>query len=167
MKSVASRFIACLLSSGLALSVGCGSKRGEVDMANAGFESGALAPWATYLAVQANISSERAHTGKFSLAEDSASGSEYQDVKGLQGGANYTVSAWVSGDVGSTATAQIAVFDHGANVATFSPVVTPKPEWILVKHTVKVSSMGMLRVHLFRNEGTGKIFWDDVQVIRN
>jgi hypothetical protein len=147
---------------------GCSSSKSiQSDLANGGFENGELAPWATYLAVQATISSEQAHDGKFSLAEDSGRGSVYQDVKGLQGGVNYTVSAWVYADSGATASAQIAAYDPESNLATFSPVVPPKPAWELVKHTAKVSSVGTLRIHLFRNEGTGKIFWDDVRVSRN
>jgi hypothetical protein len=147
---------------------GCSSSQSvRSDLVNGGFESGAMDPWATYLAVQVAISSERAHDGKFSLVEHSGKGSVYRDVKGLQGGVQYTVSAWVYAEPGATASAQIAVYDPGSNIATFSPAVFPKPAWELVSHTVKVSSGGILRIHLFRNEGTGKLFWDDVQVSRN
>jgi hypothetical protein len=99
--------------------------------------------------------------------EDSGYGSEYQNVKGLEAGANYTVEAWVSADIGTTATAQIAAYDPGANVATFSAAVTPAPGWTLLKHTVRVSSAALIRIHLFRNAGSGSIFWDDVKVSRD
>lgn len=133
-------------------------------LVNGGFETGALAPWDKYMAVQPTVSSDRAHSGKFSVSESTAKGSIYQDVRGLQPGAQYAVSAWVSSTPGTSATAQIAVWDPGSSVATFSTPITPTAEWKLVTKNVSATSGGILRIHLFRNEGDGTIYWDDVQV---
>jgi len=135
---------------------------------NGGFESGAMDPWTPFQAVHADVVGSPSHSGKFSLAESGAKGSVYQDVNGLAPGAGYTVSAWVSGSPDATATAQIAVFDAGVSAATFSGTINPTASWQLLKYEFKVSaaSKGIARIHLFRNEGNGTIFWDDVQVSR-
>jgi hypothetical protein len=135
----------------------------QVLVPNAGFESGASAPWIPYGAVRTSITSKR-HGGKFSLAEISGYGSIYQDVKGLQPGAEYTISAWISSEPGATATAQVAAWDPSTNIATSSMATNPKPDWMLVALEMKANSRGVLRVHLVRNEGKGPIFWDDVEV---
>ena len=150
--------LGCLLLSGACSS----QKRSPVNLANSDFENGTVAPWSTFQAVQASISSERVHGGRFSLAEDSGNGSVYADVRGLQDGAEYTVSAWVFAEPGTVAAAQIAVFDGKA--ATFSPAVTPRGAWEPIRHAAKAPSDGTLRIHLFRNNGTGKVYWDDVHI---
>ena len=159
----------CLISlvpAGLSLSSCCSSSKGSpVNLANSDFESGVVAPWVAFQAVQASISSDRVHGGKFSLAEDSGKGSVYGDVKGLLDGAEYTVKAWVFAEPGTTAAAQIGVFD--GKIATFSPTISPQGVWKPIKHLIKAPPDGAIRIHLFRNEGIGKVYWDDVQVSRN
>jgi len=131
---------------------------------NSGFEYSELSPWSTYLSVQIGLSSARAHTGTYSLMQTSGEGSVYQDITGLQPGHVYGIAAWVVASRNATATAQIAVFDPGNNVSTFSPVVSPDSIWQPIEHTVTVSPGGTLRIHLFRNQGAGTIYWDDVGV---
>jgi hypothetical protein len=139
-----------------------------VPVPNGGFENGTMEPWAPFGSVRAALDSNQVHGGKFSLAESAAKGSVYLDVKGLVPGVDYTISAWVSGSPDATATAQIAVFDAGSNVATFSDAINPTATWQLLKYEFKMSaaSQGLARIHLFRNDGNGVIFWDDVQIVR-
>jgi hypothetical protein len=139
-----------------------------VAVPNFGFENGILDPWTPFQAVQPALAGTPVHSGKFSLAESVAKGSVYQDVKGLTPGAGYTVSAWVCGSADDTAAAQIAVFDLGSQLAAFSGTISPTASWQVLKFDFKASaaSQGIVRIHLFRNEGNGTIFWDDVQVAR-
>jgi hypothetical protein len=139
-----------------------------VPVPNGGFENGTMEPWIPFQSVRAALDGTPVHSGKFSLAESAAKGSAYQDVRGLVPGVGYTVSAWVSGSPDATATAQIAVFDAGVPVATFSDTINPNAGWQLLKYEFKVSanSQGVARIHLFRNDGNGTIFWDDVQIVR-
>lgn len=141
-----------------------GSSNVKSLLLNPGFESGTLSPWRGFQAVQLNISSSHAHTGKFSLAESGAAGSAYQDVNGLTPGTQYEISAWVATEAGGTATAQIAAYDASANIATFSAAVLPQEKWQAIKHRVTLRSSGTLRIHLFRNNGSGSVFWDDVAI---
>lgn len=159
--------IIVLTASGTSCSSGT-KKDSGVPLPNGGFETGELAPWVPFQSVQAVVDTMQVRSGKFSLAESGAKGSVYEDVKGLAAGVTYTVSAWVSASPDATATAQIAVFDAGNNVASFSDAMTPKPAWQLLKYDFKVSanSQGIARIHLFRNDGKGTIFWDDVQIER-
>jgi hypothetical protein len=62
----------------------------------------------------------------------------------------------------------MAVFDPGSNVANFSNAINPATSWQLLKYEFKVSAaaQGVARIHLFRNEGNGTIFWDDVRIAR-
>jgi hypothetical protein len=135
-------------------------------LADADFEEPTLSAWPTFQNVTAVVSSARAHSGTHSLAETAGAGSVYQDLFGLTPGQIYQVVAWVAGTPGTTATAQISIYDPGANVATFSIPLTPKENWQMISHSARVSSQGILRVHLFRNPGSGTIFWDDVRVYR-
>jgi hypothetical protein len=149
---------------------GCGhTDRGsEVFVPNGGFEAGALKPWAPFQAVRAVVVTSPVYEGKFTLAESDAKGSVYQDLNGLASETDYTISARVSWSPDARATAQIAIFDPGTNIANFSSVLAPTPGWQLVHYDFKPStqSQGTLRVHLFRNEGSGTVFWDDVRVTR-
>jgi hypothetical protein len=135
-------------------------------LADADFEESTLSAWPTFQNVTAVVSSARAHSGKHSLAETAGAGSVYQDLFGLTPGQTYQVVAWVAGTPGTTATAQISIYDPGANVATFSTPLTPQENWQMISHSARVSSKGILRIHLFRNPGLGIIFWDDVRVYR-
>lgn len=129
---------------------------------NPGFEDGGLSAWSTYRSVQIGLSSARAHTGTYSLMETAGEGSVYQDVTGLEPGRVYGIAAWAAGSCEATATAQIAVFDPGSDVATFSSSVSPDSVWQPVEHRVTAGPGGILRIHLYRNQGAGVIYWDDV-----
>ena len=155
----------------VSLTSACGrstDKDRGVPVPNGGFENGTMEPWTPFQSVRAALDSSQVHSGKFSLAESAAKGSVCQDVRGLVSGVGYTVSGWVSGSPDATATAQIAVFDAGVPVATFSNTINPNASWQLLKYEFKVSanSQGIARIHLFRNDGSGTIFWDDVQIVR-
>lgn len=132
---------------------------------NADFEKGHLEPWKPYQGVHASITSENHHGGFYSLAESDGSGSVYQDITGLQPGKTYRITAWVSASPGATAPAQIAVWDPTANVARFSDAVMPNPTWQPIEMAMS-NTAGTLRIHLFRQQGTGTVYWDDVQVYK-
>jgi|SRR5271166_1224580 len=136
----------------------------EGKLADPGFEDSTLELWAPYQAVRAAVSNAQAHSGAQSLAETEGVGSVYQDVNGLELGKQYRISAWVATSSDATAGAQIAVFDPGANVAIFSKTLHPGTSWQLLSDFVTVSQAGTLRIHLFRTEGSGTIYWDDVGI---
>jgi hypothetical protein len=161
------RFILCSSKTDFGLSPDLSpAERLDDAIENPGFEDGILSPWDSFQDVRADVSTALAHTGSHSLAETTGVGSLYQDVTGLEAGKTYTVSAWVSATPDATATAQIAIWDPGRQVATFSGAVTPRQGWQLLLHTVNASSGGTIRIHLFRNQGSGTIFWDDVRIYR-
>jgi hypothetical protein len=158
-------FILCSSKTDFGLAASTQDFARHVDgVANAGFEGGSISPWTRFQAVHGDLTTVRAHSGRFSLAESVASGSFYQDVVGLQPGRRYAVTAWESGSRDATATAQIGVFDPGANMATFSRAVVAGERWQFLQDTVTVSASGVLRIHFFRNQGSGTVYWDDVTV---
>jgi hypothetical protein len=134
------------------------------QVTDSGFESGDLGYWTPFLSAHATIAMPEAHSGTRSMAELDGEGSFYQDVPGLQPGHRYRVTAWVSASAGADAGAYIAVYDLGANVATFSATVHPDQKWQMLSHAVTVSDKGVVRIHLFRTKGTGTIYWDDVRI---
>jgi hypothetical protein len=168
---VRSRAMSCLAVVLVFLAGACShgaDKDTAVPVTNGGFENGSMEPWAPFQSVQAALAGNQVHGGKFSLAESVAKGSVYQDVKGFAPAVAYTISAWVSGSPDATATAQIAVYDAGSNIASFSNTLNPTANWQLLKFEFKLSAaaQGSARIHLVRNDGTGTIFWDDVQIAR-
>jgi Carbohydrate binding domain len=162
------RFILCSPKTDFGLSPDLGNPAAQLQeaIADSGFEDGDLSTWPSWLNVKAAPSTSRAHSGRQSLAESAAAGSVYQDVTGLQPGSTYAVAAWMSGSSNATAKGQIALFDPGANRSIFSTPLDPGQQWQLVTDSVTVSASGTLRIHLFRNEGSGTIFWDDVRIYR-
>jgi hypothetical protein len=100
------------------------------------------------------------------LVESGGHGSVYQDVTGLESGRDYIVSAWAAFAEDATATAQIALYDPDRNVAAFSALAAPGHGWRLMTQSFQANASGIVRVHLFRNEGVGAIFWDDVQIVK-
>jgi hypothetical protein len=131
---------------------------------NSGFEDGDVRPWVAYLNVKAEVSSTISHSGIYSLAESAGSGSVYEDVKGLRPGSTYTVSAWVLGSPGASATAQVAIYDPGTNLAAFSLPTHVSTSWQLVTQSLTIGRLPIMRLHLFRNEGSGTVYWDDVHI---
>jgi hypothetical protein len=162
------RFILCSSRTDFGLSSDLNNPADQLRNAieNPGFEDGNLSSWDSFQDVRADVTTAQAHSGSHSLAETTGVGSLYQDVTELEAGKTYTVSAWVSAIPDATATAQIAIWDPGRQVATFSGAVTPHPGWQLLMHTVTASAAGSIRIHLFRNKGVGTIFWDDVRIYR-
>lgn len=133
-------------------------------IADPGFENSKLSGWRTFQNVTAVPSEVRAHNGTRSLAETAGVGSVYQDAIGLVPGRTYVVSAWISGTPGATAAGQIALYDPGANIAISSKSVTPTKGWQLIVASLTVHAPGAIRIHLFRKQGSGTIFWDDVRI---
>ncbi len=129
-----------------------------------GFEDNSLSSWSPYLAVKSSLATAQARSGSHSLAEGVAAGSVYQDVSGLQPGSTYTVTAWISASAGASASAQLALFAFGAEAPKFSAALTPRPGWQLLSESVKVGQAGSIRIHLFRNQGSGTLYWDDIQL---
>ncbi len=137
---------------------------GSVVSSNMGFESGEMAPWKRYEEVQASIVSDYKHSGSHGLAESDEAGSVYQDVTGLEAGKRYRIVAWVSGSPAATAPARITVWDPASNAVSFSEDVIPSSNWQPVEITVRGSTSGTLRIHLFRRPGSGTVYWDDVHI---
>ena len=137
----------------------------ENAVANAGFEDGDLSPWSPVWEVGASVSSTRAHGGSHSLAE-SGLGSVYQDVTGLEPGATYTASVWVSGSPGATAQAQLTIYDPSDNGSTASPFVSVGADWRNLSRSFTAGRDGTVRLHLLRGPGSGTIYWDDVHISR-
>jgi len=141
-------------------------QRLEHAVANPGFEDGDPSPWSPVGVLKADVTREVAHSGAYSLAESSGTGSVYQDVNGLVPGATYTISAWVSGSPGATATAQLVVYDPSSNVAASSSVVKGTPDWQPVSVSVTAGREGAVRINLVRRPGSGAIYWDDLRIAR-
>ena len=159
-------YILCSTKSdfGLGPSLKTSSERLQDAIQDPGFEDADLSAWPSFLNVKAALSRERARTGSHSLAESDGDGSVYQDIKGLEPGKVYIVSAWISSSPGATAPAQIAMWDPGTSTSSDSPEVHPTQEWQRLAHSMAVSSSGTIRFHLFRKAGSGTIYWDDISV---
>jgi hypothetical protein len=159
-------FILCSSASNFGLSSTLMSPevRLQTAIGNSGFENGGLDPWLPFHEVRESVTLVQAHTGTRSLAQTTGAGSVYQDVSGLNPGATYTVTAWVKASPGATATAQIATFAFGASAPTFSRMLTARPDWQLLSQSFTVGPQGAVRIHLFRNQGSGTIYWDDVGI---
>jgi hypothetical protein len=136
------------------------AERVEQAVANPGFEDGELAPWSTN-AVQASVSSARAHSGSHSLAE-SGGGTMYQDINGLEPGRTYTLSAWVS--AATSANVQLVVYNPSDNTSVASTPMRADPTWQLVTRTFTVGREGAVRIHLSRSPGASMVYWDDVHI---
>jgi Family of unknown function (DUF6311)/Carbohydrate binding domain len=139
-------------------------QRLEHALGNPGFEYGDSAPWTPIWDLKATVTRQTAHSGAYSLAESDGAGGVYQDVTGLRPGAMYTISGWVSGSPGATATAQLVVFDPSSNGAVSSPVVNCGPDWRPVSVSAIAGREGAMRIHLMRRPGSGAIYWDDVSI---
>lgn len=134
------------------------------EVTNSGFEDSDIDSWALFQGVRAEGTTLRAHSGLHSLAESDGVGSVYQDVSGLRPGRQYRISAFVAASPGATAGSQLAVYDPSANVAIFSQPLHPGSDWQVLSDFVTLGNSTTLRIHLFRTEGTGTIYWDDVRI---
>lgn len=134
------------------------------EITNSGFEDSDIDSWALFQGVRATVTSLRARSGLHSLAETEGVGSVYQDVSGLRPGQRYRISAFVAASPGATASSQLAVYDPGANVAVFSKPLHPNADWQLLSDSITLGNSTTLRIHLFRTEGTGTIYWDDMRI---
>jgi hypothetical protein len=159
-------FIVCSTKTDFGLSpvLMTADQRLEHALANPGFEYGDSAPWTPMWDLNTSVTREVAHSGAYSLAENEGAGSVYQDATGLRPGATYTISAWVSGSPGSTATAQLAAFDPSSNGTVSSPVFNCGPDWRPVSISAIAGREGAMRIHLIRHPGSGAIYWDDLSI---
>ena len=133
----------------------------EHALLNSGFETGNLGTWRTFGKITASVDASHVHSGLGALAQSTGEGSLYQDVTGLQPNHIYAVSAWVSGSPDATASARIAISADGT---TFSQSVPLRPAWRLATHFTAARHPSTIRVHLFRESGTGTVYWDDVSI---
>jgi hypothetical protein len=133
-------------------------------LADPGFEDDDLAYWAPFQAVHGSASTANPHSGIRSLAETEGAGSMYQDAKGLEPNHKYRVTAWASSSPGATAGAQVAAWNADTSVAALSKVVYPQGTWQFLSTVASADKSGSLRIHLFRMEGSGTIYWDDVRI---
>ncbi len=132
-------------------------------LAAPGFESGTLASWTPYGDVQASVDHESAHSGHFGLNEKSGNGSVWQDVSGLQAGSTYTISAWLVASDAETV-GRIAIFNPATGKASFSDEFRPGKTWKQIHYSVHLDKGDTLKIHLWRQPGTGSVYWDDVQL---
>ncbi len=158
------RFILCSAKTDFGLSpvLMTPEQRVENAVANPGFEDGDTAPWSTNGA-KASVSTVTAHSGTYSLAETGA-GTVYQDINGLEPGAIYTLSAWVSGSAGDRINVQIIVYDPSDNTSVSSPPVSSNPGWQRLSRSFTVGREGAIRIHLARGPGDGTVYWDEVHI---
>jgi hypothetical protein len=159
------RFILCSTKTDFGLSpvLMTPAERVENAVANPGFEDGDTAPWSTNGA-KASVSTATAHSGRYSLAE-TGSGTVYQDINGLEPGATYTLSAWVSGLTGGPEV-QIIVYNPSDNSSASSHPAASNPAWQLLSRSFTVGREGAIRIHLARGSGGGTVYWDDVHIER-
>ncbi len=159
-------FILCSAKTDFGLSPGLMTPEQRVEnaVANPGFEDGDTSPWSTNGA-KAAVSTVTAHSGTYSLAESGA-GTVYQDINGLEPGATYTLSAWVSTPTGAGTKAQIIVYNPSDNTSASSPAVSTNPSWQLLSRSFTVGREGAIRIHLARGPGDGTVYWDDVHIER-
>ncbi len=129
-----------------------------------GFEDDDLAVWLPFQQVHATVSTAQSHSGAHSLAETGGVGSVYQDAMGLEPGRTYRISAWASSSPDATAVAQIAAWNSATNVSTFSNGSHPQGTWQFLSTFATADPAGTMRIHLFRLEGSGTIYWDDVSI---
>ena len=114
--------------------------------------------------VHAAVSTAQSHNWAHSLAETGGVGSAYQDAKGQEPGRTYRVSAWASSSPDATAAAQIAAWNSATNVSSFSNGTHPLRTWQFLSTFATADPAGSIRIHLFRLEGSGTIYWDDVKI---
>ena len=135
-------------------------QRVEHAVANPGLEDGNIAPWSNN-GVEVSVSTARAHSGSYSLAAVGA-GTVYEDINGLQPGATYTLSAWVS--CSSPTPTQLKIFNPTDNTAIASRSTTCTPAWQQLSRSFRVGGEGAVRIHLARGAGESTVYWDDVHI---
>ena len=161
-------YILCSIKSdfGLSTTLKNAAERERDAIRDPGFEDGDLAAWPSFQNAKSFVSTAYPHSGLHSLAQSDGEGSVNQDITGLEPGKIYVVSAWVSASPGATARAQMALWSPSAKVATFSPELHSTPEWQLLTHSMAAGADGILRLHLFRKQGSGTLYWDDLTLQR-
>ncbi len=137
-------------------------ERVENAVANPGFEDGTVAPWSTNGA-KAAVSTATAHSGLYSLAETGA-GAVFQDINGLQPGATYTLSGWVSASPGSAISAQLMIYNPTDNLTASSAAIGCTPAWQRLSRSFTVGREGAIRIYLTRSPGDGTVYWDDIHI---
>jgi RHS repeat-associated protein len=120
-----------------------------------------------YGGINSVVTNTQSHSGGYSLAQSGAtSGGSYEDVAGLIAGQSYQISAWVRSDAGTTAQMGLLLHDTtGANSSNTTPI-TPGQSWQQVTLNYVANSTGQIRIHLQYMPGSGTIYYDDVQVVR-
>lgn len=137
----------------------------RVTLHDPGFEDNDLTAWPSFQNVKTSVGTGQVHGGVHSLTQSEGEGSVYQDISGLKPGEVYVVSAWVSAIPGATAEAQIAIWSTSAQAAAFSQELHATPQWQRLTDSMAAGKDGTLRLHLFRKNGSGALYWDDVTVM--
>ncbi len=142
-------FILCSANTnfGLGPAITGREERLKFALQNADFEDGGISPWLVYGRVDVKISTNNVHSGKFSLAEESGSGSVYQDVTGLEVGATYRrFSDLFLLPSKVTAPAQLAISDTAGAVPAFSPLLKGQQAWQFFSQSVRAIAPGTIRI---------------------
>lgn len=113
---------------------------------------------------QSNASSIR-HSGRLGLSQPASGGFTWRDVGGLTPGALYSVSVWMSSDPGgTTARGYLALNDSQNPNSYFSGRYNPGQNWTKISGVFKATDSRTIRIHLCRDDGTGSLYWDDVEL---
>jgi len=133
---------------------------------NAGFEGANLSPWRVFGSATAGLSGVLYYEGKQAL-ELANTGGVFQDIAGLKAGALYRISARARSVCGSPAAGSLWLHDTlGRNAVTDGPRQVPCDRWDEFSADFKAEFPGMLRIHLTELTGKGRVFWDDVRMVR-
>jgi len=135
-------------------------------LANAGFESVNISPWAVFGSATAGLSAALSYEGKQAL-ELANAGGVYQDIFGLRDGALYRISARVRAACGSRSAASLWLHDaFSRNAVTDGPRQVSCDQWDELSADFRTGSRGTLRIHLVGLTEGGRLFWDDVRVVK-
>ncbi len=136
------------------------------ELSNAGFESGEIAPWSPFGAAEARVSGDRPFSGRYALSL-AGRGGVFEDVIGLEPGASYRVSARARSDCAAPGQATLWLRDaSGQEDERDGPRTPGCSDWNEFSLVFRIPKSGMLRVHLRSADAAGRVYWDDVQMVK-
>jgi len=134
--------------------------------ANAGFEDVSLSPWAVFGSAKAGLSGVLCYEGKQAL-ELANAGGVYQDIVGLRAGALYRISARARSVCGFPSAGSLWLHDTlGRSAVEDGPRPVSCDRWDEFFADFRAGPPGMLRIHLTAATEGGRLYWDDVQIVR-
>ena len=128
---------------------------------NPDFETGNLASWGV---TDYGITGVNPHSGNY-CALLNQPGTISQTLTGLTPGTTPSITTWVRGDAGTTATASLLIDDGAGANQTPAPPITLTPVWQSVTWTYQVNSGGNLRLIQTRGTGAGAVYFDDAYIL--